>query len=467
MRSPGRRSMFARREAPPVPPMPPEPAGHREIQREEFSLLFGRMARARLAIAPVLVSLALWLAWFDPVGWRRYVLGAAILGITTFFVVELVRWRRRGLTAGTMPRNLGAAVVGHMLITAVSGGLASPLVYMAPPLGMLAGIFVTWPASLALAAFQVAAVWGFAAAQATGVFPSFIPAMLGGGAALPVPVAHPLSHAAVLSVASLFANGAGRAIRGSFERIVSRALAARQESLEAHAQRAEELTAMSAEIAHELKNPLASVKGLAGLLASTADGKAAERLGVLRREVDRMQGILDGFLNFSRPLVPLAVGDTDVGALCHEVAALHEGLVRERGLALTVRARSVLARCDPRKVKQILINLVQNALEAAGPAPAGSPASEVELEVEAQPGGGARVRVLDRGRGLDPALAASLFSPGATTKPRGSGLGLPIARALARQHGGELTVAPRPGGGTVAELVLPAGDAAGLGGRAA
>jgi two-component system, NtrC family, sensor histidine kinase HydH len=459
MRSPRRRSMFARRETPPVPPMPPEPAGHREIQREEFSLLFGRMARARLAIAPVLVLLAFGLAWFDPAPWRKGVLGLATIGIAAFFVIEFVRWRRGGLTPGTVPRNLSFAVVVHMIVTAASGGLASPLLYMALPLGMLAGIFVGAPASLALAVFQIAAAAAFAAAQLGGYASTFNPEVFGGGTGLAVPAAYTLAHAAVLSFVFLFVNGVGRAVRGSFERIISRAVAARQESLEAHAQRAEELTAMSAEIAHELKNPLASVKGLAGLLAhSTPEGKAAERLGVLRREVDRMQGILDGFLNFSRPLVPLALGDTDVGALCHEVAALHEGLVRERGLALSLRAGSVLTRCDPRKVKQILINLLQNALEAGG---AGS---DVELEAEAQPDGGARVRVLDRGRGLDPALEGSLFSPGATTKPRGSGLGLPIARALARQHGGELTVGPRPGGGTVAELVLPAGGAPGLGG---
>jgi two-component system, NtrC family, sensor histidine kinase HydH len=256
----------------------------------------------------------------------------------------------------------------------------------------------------------------------------------------------------------VFASGAGGAIRWSFERIVRRALAAQQESLEAHAQRAQELTAMSAEIAHELKNPLASVKGLANLLASTApEGKVSERLAVLRREVDRMQAILDEFLNFSRPLVPLALGQVELGALCRETAALHEGLARERDVELRVRADGVSARCDPRKVKQILMNLVQNALDAS---PRGA---AVEIAAEAGPDG-ARVRVLDRGAGVEASIEGALFSPGATTKPSGSGLGLTIARALAQQHGGDLALARREGGGTVAELRLP--GAAG-GGRAA
>jgi signal transduction histidine kinase len=171
---------------------------------------------------------------------------------------------------------------------------------------------------------------------------------------------------------------------------------------------------------------------------------------VLRREVDRMQAILDEFLNFSRPLVPLAVGRCDVGELAREVGALHEGICHERGVALEVREASVPVPCDPRKVKQILVNLVQNALEASPPGAA------VELEAAATLDGGARVRVLDRGRGLDPAMGDSVFTPGYTTKPRGSGIGLTIARSLARQHGGDLLVSPRPGGGTVAELSLPA-----------
>jgi signal transduction histidine kinase len=100
-------------------------------------------------------------------------------------------------------------------------------------------------------------------------------------------------------------------------------------------------------------------------------------------------------------------------------------------------------------VRQVLINLVQNAIDAS---PRGA---TVELHAETD-AGAATLQVLDRGRGVDPSLGDEAFRPGVTTKARGSGLGLTIARALARQHGGDLTLRARDGGGTIAEVRLPA-----------
>lgn len=426
------------------------PPGHDQIQREELSRLFGQLVGARLLLVPLLVGAGAWIAWEEPAAWRRAALVGLLVPVSAFFVVEFLRFRRRGgLAPGQVRLNLSVAVVGQAIVMAATGGLDSPFVYVAVLLAVVVNVFVRPPLSAWLTTLQVLVIWLLAGLGATGAAPLEL-ALFGGAARRALP-AHHAMHAAFLTVVLVAIAFAGRAGRKVFEAIIRRALAAQQESLRAYAERAEELTALSGEIAHELKNPLASVKGLAGLLAQgVAPGKATERLAVLRKEVDRMHAILDEFLNFSRPLVPLVLGECDVAALAREVGALHEGLARERGVAVEVRGAGVRARCDPRKVKQILVNLVQNALDAS---PAGA---AVELEAAPAAAGGARVRVQDRGPGLDPAVRDAAFSPGFTTKASGSGLGLTIARSLARQHGGDLTLSPRAGGGVVAELFLPA-----------
>jgi two-component system sensor histidine kinase HydH len=427
----------------------PPPPGFDEIQRQEVSRLYGHMVAGRLIFVPVIFAIAAWAAFLDPARWRLVLLAVTGTLAIGFFVVEAVRYWRRGIGGHTIPLNLGAAALGQALVTLATGGIESPFLYVMIPLAIVFGVFIPPPMLFAFMAFQEAAIWTFAVLARTGAIPDLNLALFGGGAATGT-AAHTWSVAAVVSFAVVAGSGVGRAIRSVFDGMVRRALTAQLESLRAHRERAEELGALSAEIAHELKNPLASVKGLAALLAQgTSEGKAAERLGVLRREVDRMQTILDEFLNFSRPLVPLAMGRAELAPLCQEIAALHEGLARERGVFLEVRAGGS-APCDLRKMKQVVINLVQNAIDASAP---GSP---VEIEAEELPGGAARLRVLDRGQGVDPALGKTVFEAGVTTKPSGSGIGLTVARALARQHGGDLTLSARPGGGSIAEVRLPA-----------
>jgi two-component system, NtrC family, sensor histidine kinase HydH len=428
----------------------PAPPGFDEIQRRELSRLFGRMVGIRLVVIPLALALVLVLALFDPARWRAPFLVAAVVPIGAYFIAEAVRFRRRGFRPAAIVPNLLGALAGQVALCAATGALESPVTYAFVPLAFLVGVFggrAHWP----IIAAQVAAVWGLAAAELTAALPDLNLAAFGGGARAGHTTVHLLTTAAVLSAVLLLGSRVGLAVRRGFDRMLAGALRAQADALRAHAERAEELTALTAEIAHELKNPLASVKGLAKLVADgAAPARTAERLAVLRREVDRMQDILDEFLNFSRPLVPLALGRVDLAALAREVASLHEGLAQERGLALAVRAAPADARCDRRKVKQVLINLVQNALDASRPGAA------VEIEVGAAGAGEARVAVLDRGPGLAPGVAARAFEAGVTSKERGSGLGLTIARALARQHGGEVELTPRDGGGCAAVLRLPA-----------
>jgi two-component system sensor histidine kinase HydH len=428
----------------------PVTRSRKAIEREELSRIFGQILLVRVVAAPLAAALLGWLVWVEPSPWRRVVLLAGLAFLAGFFLLEWLRYRWQGMTRGSIAANLGVAVVVQLVMSFASGGMESPFLIVAVPLGMITSVLFRPPQQLLVPLFQVGAVWTMAWLNAGGAIPDFNLAAFGGGARVGTDATHVWAHAAVLSFALVLSQFLGRTFRKTFENILRRELAAQQEALREHRQQAEELTGLSAEIAHELKNPLASVKGLAGLLGQhLPDGKGGERLGVLRREVDRMQSILDEFLNFSRPLVPLALGDTDVAALCHEVAALHEGMARERSVHLAAEGAAVSARCDPRKVKQVLINLLQNALDASGPG------AEVRISAESTEAGGALVRVLDRGSGVDPGLGDSVFSPGVTTKSNGSGLGLTIARSLARQHGGDLLLRTRTGGGTEALLILP------------
>jgi signal transduction histidine kinase len=358
----------------------------------------------------------------------------------TVFGVEF--WRVRSGRAGPLaaPHNVVAMLWVQLGVVVASGGIHSPFLVLLPVMAgqVTVGFGRSWPAGLVVAA-HLGVTWALVFAElSTG----WSPAMGGDGA-----VGLVLVRALVLTVVEVAAVGMAHKVRTMVVTGVGDVVAAHDNERRAHAEHARELVSMTGEIAHELKNPLASIKGLAALLARDLDGRSAERLAVLRTEVDRMQETLDTFLDLSRPLVPLAEVDVELAGLATEVSTLCDGLLRARDLTLRVEGRHT-ARGDRRKLRQVLVNLVQNAIEAA---PAGS-----EVVVQVVPDG---FRVLDRGPGLPPGLAERVFEPGVTTRPRGNGLGLAIARGLVRQHGGELALSDRDGGGTAASVVLPAGVA--------
>lgn len=419
------------------------------FQRGARDRAFAKIVRFRLFLAPLLGTLAVTFAFFEPTTWRRAVLASAVVILVGLSYVEWARYRAHGIGGQALALNLAVTAGAQALLVVSTGGLLSPLVVGQALLAGVGAILVERRAIMSIVGFQIVMMWLLAAVHATGVpVPSLVPQVFGDAGELEHGLA-PWLAALVYTVILIGVLQAGRGIRALFEDLFDSAIQDRDRALALHAEQSRAMTALSAELAHELKNPLASVKGLSSLVAKDVDGKAAERLGVLRREVDRMQEILEELLDFSRPLVPLKMEDVDLRELAEDVALLHEATAADRSVALRVRAREhVHLTCDPRKVRQVVINLVQNALDAS------PPGCEVELVVSSK-NGHARIEVNDRGEGLDPSVADRVFEPGVTTKEHGSGLGLVVARGLARQHGGELLLEPRSGGGASAILTLP------------
>jgi two-component system, NtrC family, sensor histidine kinase HydH len=419
------------------------------LQHAAFGPLNRRFAWVRLLVGPlVLVSIAAPL-FGEPAPWRKVAAAICLLGGAIGSVWEY-RYVKRQDNPLMTPKRLVLKFILIAVYVAVTGGFESPMVPIIVPFAYAVSMLTSRRSAAAVAAVGLALLWALAVMTTKGLVPDLVPSVFGGGSRAGHNDALIYSTAAVSSLMLGWAVWLGSLFRTALSAMIQTALAARDEALAGHAEYTRTLTALSGEIAHELKNPLASVKGLAALVSKDLEGKPAERMAVLRREVDRMQEILDSFLNFSRPLLPLNGGRVSLRALCEQVAALHEGIARERAVSLVITGEPpVQAWCDPRKVKQVLINLVQNALDAS---PQGS---IIELRIFGTAGGEARVSVCDRGAGLPEAVRDRAFEPGVTTKATGSGLGLAIARGLARQHGGELLLQPREGGGSVAELTLP------------
>ncbi len=423
--------------------------GFDDLKQRARSVLLSSLVRSRLFFVPLPILVASTIVLFDDMWWRRALLGAVVVGLVAISLIEFFRLRHTGVvTERAVVVNAVLTVAGQTVAVLGTGGLWSPVVVASPILTLLLGVATSRRGARWALASELALVWCGTALVLVGgteVVPTLFRPVSGVGFTW----SHVLLACGVLTMLNVLAFRVGAVMSGTFGAQMREALEARDASLVVHRERATELTLLSAEIAHELKNPLASVKGLAALLAKDASGRSAEHLAVLRREVDRMEGVLDEFLNFSRPLVPLSLERVDLRVVASMVGALHEGVAAERGVRLLiVESAPMIVLCDARKVQQVLINLVQNAIDAS---PRGR---EVRIDFTTIHAS-VSVRVSDEGAGVAPEIAARVFEPGVTTKTRGSGLGLTAARGLARQHGGELTLRPQPERGTIAELTVP------------
>lgn len=224
----------------------------------------------------------------------------------------------------------------------------------------------------------------------------------------------------------------------------------------AQMKKAERLSAagrLAASLAHEIRNPLASISGAAGILqrGSAPPEFVRDSLEIIQKESQRLNKLLTGFLNFANPRSP-RLQSANVNDLLGSVVSLATHAARDRGVALRhVPADHINEiACDPEQMKQVLLNLVINAIEAS---PAGS---EVQLRTLAHEGG-AVIEVEDSGAGIPAEAVDHIFDPFFTTKPKGTGLGLAISSMIVSQHNGALTFASNARSGTTFRIELPAG----------
>lgn len=211
---------------------------------------------------------------------------------------------------------------------------------------------------------------------------------------------------------------------------------------------------MARSVAHEVKNPLTPIAiSIADLKRSYEQGRPDfpaildQAARTIADEVETLKRLLQEFSEFGRFPAP-ALAPVALGELLADLQILHTRDIAEGRFRFEVVKEPLVVSADRGQVRQALVNLLLNALDAAGPA------GHVTVSASRE-GGDARIVVRDTGPGLGPEAKASLFVPGFTTKAHGSGLGLTIVERIVNEHGGSIAVESSPGQGTAFHLRFP------------
>ncbi len=210
---------------------------------------------------------------------------------------------------------------------------------------------------------------------------------------------------------------------------------------------------MAASIAHEIRNPLAAMRGSIQMLRSEMEGESAETelMEIILRESDRLNRIITDFLTYARPR-SIVNATVDIGDLVKQTFTLlrHSPEVKDSQIiSEDIPSEPLFAEADAEQMRQVFWNLARNALQAMN--------QGGTLQAEVRNGSKDRVRITfsDTGRGMSPQQVEHLFEPFSSTTG-GTGLGLSIVYQIVRDHGGTITVRSREGLGTTITIELPA-----------
>jgi signal transduction histidine kinase len=218
---------------------------------------------------------------------------------------------------------------------------------------------------------------------------------------------------------------------------------------------------MAAGLAHEIRNPLGAIKGAAQCLdPKRLPGEEGEFLEVIVEEVNRLNGVVSAFLDYARPLKQ-TFGPTDLNEVVTRTVRLIQNEMPP-GIELKVEQEESLPRvdADAEQLKQVLINLVQNAMQAMADTGGAITVKTVRPDrfTDFRSAGDSFVElhVTDTGPGIPQEQQQHIFVPFYTTKQKGTGLGLAICQRIVKNHGGTLSVQSKPGEGATFIIRLPA-----------
>lgn len=417
----------------------PEATGRSPVPLAQLRAVGTAFLRTRpWIVAPAMIAAVVLLA-LSPAPRAQVV--ALSLGMSTllaFFTWEAARARRAPFHERHLFRSLLVTQAGIGFACVATGALRSPIVPLlfAPTVVGFAA-FGRARTSTILAGCFAAAIALLAAVPRGRPFP---------------PIASPwdaaLAAIAIAATIALLRVGVS-GLTDAYGRAATALDVAREAVLVGAEARSRALESIGAKVAHEIKNPLSSVRGLVELVAEGAEGRTRTRLDVVLSEVARIEGILRDYLSYARPLSELRPTAIDLRAVADEVRSVVEARAEHAGVAVAVQGASIAIEADPARLKEALLNLVGNALEAT------SRGGLVVLELAAEQEG-ASLRVRDTGRGMSRETVERLGAVGFTTREGGTGLGFVLARAAIAQHGGSVHVESEPGSGTVVTLRLPA-----------
>jgi len=210
---------------------------------------------------------------------------------------------------------------------------------------------------------------------------------------------------------------------------------------------------MAAGVAHEIKNPLASIKGAFEILTtdSPVTDEKREFQDIVFKEIKRIDGTVMEFLEFARPK-EFKLNRVNLGDILESVLRQFQNQIEKAGLKLKSNiAENIYINADPEKIHQVIINFILNSIEAS--TRGGNLAIALIKE-----GGDAKMIFEDNGAGISADEAERIFEPFYTTKPKGTGLGLAIVKSIIERHGGSISVSGGQHKGAIFTITLPVNE---------